>query len=685
MKKYLVAFALLFILAAATGQQKKKSTGKEKPPTQKEMEEMMKEMEKAMEGISPEDKKMMDSMGVKMPDMKNLKKTVGGITDAQLKQAFEDEGRLVPQKDLTRINKALATKVDNTGMSAFINSTHQYVLTQLSANTKSAGAEILQETKQKGFSVANTAVAMWMDGKPTLALYLMGEACKLEPGSANNLNNYAAFLTMGGAEEMALPILNNLAKRYPQNSTLYNNIAQAWIGLGDITRAEKNADSAIRIYPGHSQANFLKGVIEESKGNTQAAVAAFKKSVRELYSPEKEDRLNKLGYKLKSEDIDWEPPLPRDPVGMDKFTWPDYPRDVHENAKQEAKWKDFKASCQQLIDELNIKLREAEAKAAEIGMARSQQILQASFKGGQSIQIVPALTAKAIIKLGPTVNDVNGNMSFVFAKELDAVIKAREKGYEDEKLLSEKQERLNKKYENMVGEGKKNDLAEICAQENLIRTEFLQNANIRLQAAHRQYLHYVSRRTSDLLNYYQYTLWPEQFEVAQLTARVSWLTQIKDQYPWFKDKSSWCPEPTKPGVGKIDSLPQFDDIACKYVSEMNLIVYKITSTCSKLEGEFDFKGVKIKLKDNCETGRFNGSVQVGVSEGVGNATMAVKGSIAGLVEFDKTGITDVGVVAGVGAKWGPKTGLGQLGIAGAEVKATVNTGFNLSGKFLGKK
>jgi hypothetical protein len=91
------------------------------------------------------------------------------------------------------------------------------------------------------------------------------------------------------------------------------------------------------------------------------------------------------------------------------------------------------------------------------------------------------------------------------------------------------------------------------------------------------------------------------------------------------------------------------------------------------------KGINIKIKSNVETGRYSGTVIVGVSQKVGPSALQGKLTVGGLVEFDNSGITDVGAVAGVAVKSGPLT------IAGADVQATFNTGLTTSGKFLGQK
>ena len=97
MKKLIliVCFSLLGILAFSQTKPKPKKPA-DAPPTQKEMEAMMKQ---AMDQLSPEDKRMMDSLGIKMPSMKDVPK----VGDKALAKAYADELRIVPVRDAARI------------------------------------------------------------------------------------------------------------------------------------------------------------------------------------------------------------------------------------------------------------------------------------------------------------------------------------------------------------------------------------------------------------------------------------------------------------------------------------------------------------------------------------------------------------------------------------------------------
>jgi hypothetical protein len=674
MKKHLLTIAILFAATLVFAQKNPKKKQEEKPPTQKELMDMMKEMQGGMPEMSVEDKKTMDSMGIKMPDFNALQKNMGNISDAQIKKSYEDANRIVPQKDAARITIALSTNIGNVEMSAYIDKTHQSVLNKISTNAKARGAEILQQLATLKSSVANTAVGFWIDGKPTLALYLMGEACKAEPTNTINLNNYASFLTMCGAQQLAIPILNNLNKKYPKNSSVLNNIAQAWLGLGDIARAEKYADSAIRIYAYHPQANMAKCLIEESKGNIPKAIEAAKKSIAKAYSQDKENKLKKLGYNLKSDDLDWNRPMPQDPTGLAKFSWPAYPLKVDYTKEQKIIWDQFAQLCSQQLADLDAKQKKLE-EAWMIGNELRMKAVTVAAMKGQYVQLIPGYAAKAIKKLGYTVEGFEANTNFVFTDILEEVNEASEKADEYKAKLDKEQSELDEKYKNKLGEGGKGNWENYCNEQNNIRNDFLTAANGGLQIAYNNYLSNARKKIDALLYYDQYTMWPEQFELMKVYAQKAWLTIMKDRKVFFIDRSMYCkPDPDKSTNTKLGN---FDDMHCQYVSTMNLGVYKITSSCSNLVGEFDFGGVKINVSDNVETGAFSGSAMVGVSKGVnGPMGTEIESTVAGLVEWDNTGITDWGATAGVSANAGGQT------IAGVDVTVTVNSGVSTSGNYI---
>ena len=86
MKKYFFTLAVLLAAIISFAQPGKKPSSKEKVPTQKEMQALLNEAKESMENLDDDTKKMMDSMGIKMPDIKSIKKSMAGVSDVQLKK-----------------------------------------------------------------------------------------------------------------------------------------------------------------------------------------------------------------------------------------------------------------------------------------------------------------------------------------------------------------------------------------------------------------------------------------------------------------------------------------------------------------------------------------------------------------------------------------------------------------------
>jgi hypothetical protein len=659
MKKYFLVLSMLLATAAAFAQNGKKTPAKEKPPTQKEMADMMKEMQEALGEISPEDKKMMDSMGIKLPSMKDIPK----VTDKQLADAWEDENRIVPERDVARI-AAIPKAVTDTKMRSYIAAIQNKLALTFKPVVISTGNEVydyIKSNSKNADEAGNMVMGLWLAGQPELALYVLGKLCAIDAGNTDNLNNYSAMLSMQGAQHLAIPIINNLNAKYPKNSTLLNNLGQAWFGLGEIGKAEKYLDSAIRIYTYHPQANLTKSLIEESKGNKQQAIEAVKRSIVKAYSIEKETRLNKLGYKIKTKDIAWDKPMPQDALGLEKFKWPEYPVTVGESEILEKEWDAFKKRCQDEIDKLNVQQRALEKEVEQANQVRTKQLLQAGQRGIM-VDPLPRFAHKAMSKLSYLVDDRDGQISFNYQKKGEAAAKANIEAARLEDILSNQLKILEEKYEDEFGEGKPNPFAAACADDTKAKNSFLNAANPVLREAYNDFLGFMRRKINNEMYYYQYTMWPETFELAKIQARIGWLTLIKNQIPRFKDKSPWCPDKTDAET-KPFKLANFDDIDCQYKSSLNLGCIKMETNCGQTTttygcGKISF--IEKELGQNYIGGTLKLSPKAGIGGNAG--PLSAEGFIGAdiTIELDENnqvkeweGKVTAGVEAGVGISKGP--------------------------------
>lgn len=653
--KKLLFFSICVLFSISYTQSQTKTKPPEKAPEQQDIQQMMKDAQMQLDSISPEDKKMMEDMGVKLPSLNNMPT----VTDQQLQAGLNAESTIVPEKDIARIASISKTPLTASLLPAFLATINAKVILLLKPESRSKGEEIYQIIKAEHNSVTetgNAAIGLWMMGKAELAIHVMAKTCEADPSNVNNLSNYAAMLSMAGAEQLSIPLLNNLNKRFPKNSTILNNIGQAWFGLGDIDKSSTYLDSTIRIFGAHPQANLTKSFIEESKGNKRGAIDAALQSIKSGYSTEKENRLYKLGYDLDSKDLSWDKPMPQDPLGLEKFNWPDFPLNVNQSDVLEKKWDAFRSVCNDEIENLNDQQEKLMDAWETIRQARTQQLLKASQKG-QNGSLFPPLASKAMKKLDYLVNDKDGHFAFAAQQKNEAISAANIAMEQLSNVLQLKIDGLNENYGKKFGEGKANPFGDACADYNEANSAFLDSANTMLKQTQGDYLNFMRRKLNDQIYYAQYTKWPEEFEVEKVTAKIQWLGLISGQTVMFKDRSNYCQKEAEvePGRGV---LQDFDDVHCEYHSELKLPVGSINVDCSRVTSKLDLKMIKLGLKQNMEKGTNDGSVmenfadqfmscsvEVGASASAGvnlgplKAEASVGGSLG--VEVDRTGITDV--------------------------------------------
>ncbi|MFT3980740.1 MAG: hypothetical protein QM687_09750 [Ferruginibacter sp.] len=659
--KKIVFLSLISAIAIGSYAQKKPA---EKAPTQKEMQEMMKEaqgmMDQMMKEMSPEDKKMMDSMGIKMPDLNKSARNVANVTDGQLADAWEKENRIVFPKNAKKI-AAIPGPVSNAGIGSYIGTVQSKTNALLKPATRSMGEKIYSKFAASGKSpamIGNAAAALWMMGKIQIAFVVMGKACAAAPSNTDNTGNYASMLSMLGAPELALPILNNLNARFPKNSTILNNLGQAWFGLGDMIKAEKYLDSTVKIFANHTQANATKALIEESRGKKPEAIAALKRSIRGGYSDDKKSQLAQLGYKLSINDFTLPGKKKPDPFNLGGFQPPAYPVSVIECVVLGGEWNQYRAKVNEEMERLkqlkkeqeDAAMKEMQAKAnTDLNMIKAAMANPGSVSGplksapmfaeraGKKMTAAQETYARKITALGEKI------------KAAETELKARKDAYE--KKMADLKEQDNEQ----TGEGKPNK--DFCPQYRDATDEYLKIVNPKKEELFKEFLQIEKEYINECAHWSMYALWPNGFEAFKTGLKLQWLNDFSANsgFNFISITEYVCKAQTK---GKEGKLQKFDDVACQYHSSFWTPVGTMQMDCSNWTTKLDVGVLSVELKQDMDQQTFgdqfqNCTIELGPKLGreveLGPLTVGAEAGVGVGVEIDRSGVKDVFVTAGAEA------------------------------------
>lgn len=180
-------------------------------------------------------------------------------------------------RDEKRINAIPKITLNKSAMNQYLSDLHKSVL----LNTEN---EIIEKCKRfiNGKSpneISTTAVLLWYQGNEEEALLLSLELLLVSHDSSTYWNNLGALLNLAGMEELAVPVLNYGLFLNPGQAALLNNLGQAWLGMGEISKAEDYLKQCLSKQPNHPEANRSMGVVEASKGNSEKAAGHFEKDV----------------------------------------------------------------------------------------------------------------------------------------------------------------------------------------------------------------------------------------------------------------------------------------------------------------------------------------------------------------------------------------------------------------------
>jgi tetratricopeptide (TPR) repeat protein len=735
MKKYLLAFILLLAMGAAFAQTKPKK--QEKPPTQKEMEDMMKEMQKGVEEMSPEDKKMMDSLGIKMPTDQNLINQYNfankNITQQQKKNISGIE--TIPVKDAARIVGIPKTILTNAQLLVFLQNVNTAVSKKISPTSKKIAEDAYQSIKKKykeTIYVANAANGLWIYGEPEAAIELMGRAVLENTSDPDNLNNYASFLTMNGGEHLALPILQKLNQRFPGNSTILNNIGQAWFGLGDMAKSEKYLDSTIHIFSNHSEANYTKCIIQESKGNKKEAISCIKRSIKGAYSDVKIIKLQKLGGKLQSGDIRWNFQKPQDVLGLDKMlaNRPDFYYSKSQREELFPKWEEFEKGCNLLFEEYMPHMNENEIIASQTKMMndfRSGKIPNFNFIMDKALELQKiVITDKEefqnkMEKKSAYLHDSIMNVSTNLVEKVIEINEKWEKKFRDEIHANPPSGANEREQSENVEKIRKIFTEKACQESKPMIDDFHDTYNKKTYNLSVEWVSRMKYFTNEIIYYLRYSSPTEEdYQKSKNLHLIEFLSCISGKLPFFTTPVDFqyscmaCSEiASRSGICEdepeiethFQALSDFEIIHCDSHIKIWTPVAVARWDCNIQSVEMDVGILKLNHIENFIDGQtISATAEFGIYKSIGSKDLGplkaeLKAGGGGFIQWGPKGVSDFGLIAGVKAEVGLVDGLNPYGgldpggydimikpgepsdvVLGVEARIGWNSGPSLQGK-----
>lgn len=639
--KNLHLLAIGFLLSAIAYSQQKN------PTTNKELQEKIKQAQQQLDKLSPEQKKMMEQMGMstKAPAAPT------NYSDADINAAVSGGSAFgVPSKNNTLIGAIPQITLTAANLPGYIKTLNDYVEKGVANDAKLTGQNMyafFKTNKYTAEAIGNEAVGLWTIGQPEVAVYIMGKACADNATDADLLSNFAAMLSMGGAPHRAIPLLEYLDKQFPDNTTIQNNLGQAWFYLGETDKANAQLDKAVKAFAYHPQANYTQCLIEQSKGNSAKAIEKMKNSLAYSFSMDKINMLRKLGYKVKASDM--RKPFKPDPnpLGLQNFKRPDVPVSYATELTLNADWDAF----QNQVNEKSMQLAKDMVPYQQAANTNAQQLYNQYQKNGINGLKTGAKTSDNIYRFVAQRNleemNKDGGVGFRLKKALEKINAIRndfQAKDDKQRKIIEKQNSLIADQETELGKKGENLGFDNCVVQKAYSEWVYATYNIPLEEAYKDYLHQLYLKITEELYWKQFTQDEASFEATKIAAKKEWLAALGSTRYIATNIYGKCTQPEN--KASRYKLADFDEMHCTYISVLEFGFARQIFECGKSRIEFDAGKLSGDLNfymDNNGNTRFvKGTVEATIinkSVGVGPLEASAKASMG--VEFTSNGVEDV--------------------------------------------
>lgn len=236
------------------------------------MDDAMKKYEEVKKKLTPEQRAMMEKMGIDKT-MQTAQKNVQQAQSSGVSMMQKGDPNKIPDKISTLAIPA--TPTDKAKLIAYI----KPIFSQTEAAMKPDHVKSVQTLMNKSAETGKYAMVFWTNKELDKALYLLANACITNPDDFVSINNLGALLTLSGYAHKSLPLLLYTQKFVSQSSTLLNNIGQAYLSLGNVEKAKPLLLSAIAKDSTKAEAYKAMALIAQKQGDKTACGNYLEKAI----------------------------------------------------------------------------------------------------------------------------------------------------------------------------------------------------------------------------------------------------------------------------------------------------------------------------------------------------------------------------------------------------------------------
>jgi len=263
-RRLLLSIAALILLGFATQAQTKKTAA----PAMPDVNKLMK--------MSPQELETYKQQMLKQSSVQA--KTIAGRNNIKINEMLLPDYEIKPPvKDIQRLSKLPLQAPSRMELMASVAKSKKQLESVAPKELVQQVEKTVQE--QNAAQLQTSAVASWYGDKPAEALLTAIGAVQKNPNEPIVWNNLAAFFNMSGLQDKAIPVLQHLLAQTPDNSMVLNNIGQAYLGLGDLSKAEQYLKQCLAIDEMNPEANRSMGMIRLYTKQVDEAQKYFEKEL----------------------------------------------------------------------------------------------------------------------------------------------------------------------------------------------------------------------------------------------------------------------------------------------------------------------------------------------------------------------------------------------------------------------